>query len=102
MPSAHSASLAYTATAWTVYLLARRVSGPSRVLQGRLFLIGLHLSALLVAWSRVYMDHHTTKQVIFGYMGGTIFALLWLLPCTGVGQEAVESGVADQRPVLRI
>jgi dolichyldiphosphatase len=78
MPSAHSASLAYTATAWTL-LLVRDNAGLYQSLSRQTeLLLGLHFCALLVAYSRAFLGHHTRAQVIVGYLGGTIFALCWL------------------------
>jgi dolichyldiphosphatase len=38
--------------------------------------------ATLVAWSRIYLNYHTPKQVLVGYMAGAVSAVVWFLATT--------------------
>jgi membrane-associated phospholipid phosphatase len=79
MPSAHSASLAYTATAWTILLVRDNAELSQSLSRQTSVLLGLHSCALIVAYSRAFLGHHTPRQVVVGYIGGTIFALCWMI-----------------------
>lgn len=35
--------------------------------------------ALAVAWSRIYLAYHTTRQVIAGSIAGSLFAVMWFV-----------------------
>jgi len=46
-------------------------------------------SIVAMAYSRVYLHYHTTKQVMAGIAAGTIFAILWF----GITETARKSGI---------
>lgn len=90
MPSSHAQFVAYFSVSLTLFLLFRHT--PSKkptplhqplTLPMRLLLSVLAIcSATAVAWSRIYLNYHTGKQVTVGCAAGTMSAVLWFLATT--------------------
>lgn len=84
MPSSHAQFVTYFSVTLTLFLLLRHIpqkptplhtplSLPVRLLLSILALC----SAASVAWSRIYLNYHTEKQVLVGCAAGLVSALLW-------------------------
>jgi dolichyldiphosphatase len=90
MPSSHAQFVAYFAVSMTLFLLVRHRPSPHspRRNQGALSLaerilwsaVGLCM-ATAVVWSRVYLNYHTTRQVLAGCAAGTVCAVGWFIVC---------------------
>lgn len=101
MPSSHAQFVAFWSLSFALFLLVRhrpangpsstvtrprprdaRVGAPHRPwsLPERL-LVSLAAAALaaLVAWSRIYLGYHTSRQVLVGTAAGVLSALAWFL-----------------------
>ncbi|ATZ58750.1 hypothetical protein BCIN_16g04450 [Botrytis cinerea B05.10] len=108
MPSSHSQFVAFFSLSLTLFLLFRHVprkSTPSHTplsIIARIGLSGLVLiSAGLVAWSRIYLNYHTPKQVIVGCLAGAGSATLWFLFTTAVRKSGLLAWALDL-PVTRL
>ncbi|KAI1342025.1 PAP2 superfamily protein [Xylariaceae sp. FL0016] len=87
MPSSHAQFVSYFAVSMVLFLLLRhrpphpgvrkRNHSPMTMLE-RLFwsIAGLGMAGA-VAWSRIYLNYHTEKQVMVGCAAGTISAVGW-------------------------
>ncbi|KAH7152399.1 hypothetical protein B0J13DRAFT_619960 [Dactylonectria estremocensis] len=90
MPSSHAQFVAFWCVSLALFLLVRH--RPPKVLPGRVdssvhqpwsFVERLAISAAGVAiagataWSRIYLNYHTTKQVLVGCTAGVISAVGW-------------------------
>ncbi len=96
MPSSHAQFVAFFGLSMTFFLLFRHVPKTPSALYSPLSLwmrVGLSglvlIGAGLVAWSRIYLNYHTLKQVLVGYSAGTMFAILWFLLTTIVRQSGL-------------
>ncbi len=68
-------------------------------LVARVGLSGLALiCAGLVAWSRIYLNYHTPKQVVVGYVAGSVSAITWFAATTIVRQIGLVSWALEQYP----
>ncbi|QSZ37767.1 hypothetical protein DSL72_008866 [Monilinia vaccinii-corymbosi] len=86
MPSSHSQFMAFFALSVTLFLLVRHVpkrAAPSHTPLSMAARVGLSGVALihagLVAWSRIYLNYHTPRQVIVGCAAGAGSAISWFL-----------------------
>jgi len=89
MPSSHAQFVTFFAVSMALFLLVRhRPPGPGvrrrnhtpMTMMERAFLSTLGLiGALTVAWSRVYLNYHTEKQVLVGCTAGTVIAVTWFI-----------------------
>ena len=85
MPSSHSQFVGFFALSVTLFLLVRHVPDPSRnhspasFDQRVKFSVVVVLGAAAVAISRVYLTYHTPEQVLVGFFGGMVFAVVWFL-----------------------
>lgn len=97
MPSSHAQFVAYFAVSMALFLLVRhrpphpgvrrRNHTPMSMLERTLWsLLGLAMAAA-VAWSRVYLNYHTTRQVFMGSAAGTISAVGWVVITSIVRQS---------------
>lgn len=83
MPSSHAQFVTFFSVSLTLFLLFRHVPLPSAshtpaTLPQRILLsICALLGAAAVVASRVYLNYHTTKQVLVGCAAGTTIALGW-------------------------
>lgn len=89
MPSSHAQFVAYFAVSIALFLLARhrpprphvrrRNHTPMSMLERSLWsLLGLAVAAA-VAWSRVYLNYHTPRQVLVGSVAGAVSAVGWFV-----------------------
>lgn len=88
MPSSHSQFVAFFSISLSLFLLLRHVPSrattysPSSFLERSLLSIVACLCAAAVVVSRVYLNYHTTKQVMVGCVAGTFSALAWFAVTT--------------------
>lgn len=105
MPSSHAQFVSFFSVTLMLFLLFRHVPHPTDTHTpftfGGRFLLSLAalFSAAGVAVSRIYLNYHTTKQVIVGCIAGGIFALFWfafttILRRTGWIDWALETWVS--------
>ncbi|KAI0011153.1 PAP2-domain-containing protein [Xylariaceae sp. FL0662B] len=89
MPSSHAQFVAYFAVSIALFLLLRhrppspgvrkRNHTPMTMLERAFWsLIALAMAAA-VAWSRIYLNYHTEKQVLVGCAAGTVSAVGWFI-----------------------
>lgn len=111
MPSSHAQFVAFFSTSLTLFLIFRHVpkpASPSHIplsLVSRIGLSGLALlSAFLVAWSRIYLNYHTTNQILAGLLAGALTAIAWFLFVMIIRQRGILNWALDQYPsrLLRI
>ncbi|KAI6086940.1 PAP2-domain-containing protein [Hypoxylon rubiginosum] len=92
MPSSHAQFVAYFAVSMALFLLLRhqpphphvrrRNHTPMSLLERAGWsALGLAMAAA-VAWSRVYLNYHTEKQVLVGAAAGTVSAVGWFVITT--------------------
>lgn len=92
MPSSHAQFLGFWAATVVLFVWGRRRRGAggegSEVLKLQMRFRGLvdggiSLAAVgsvvVMAWSRVYLHYHTTKQVVVGSAAGVGFAVVWFV-----------------------
>ena len=86
MPSSHAQFVTFFSLSLSLFLLFRHVpkaptsSHTPFSMISRLGLSGLAVaSAGLVAWSRIYLNYHTPKQVLVGCLAGAISAVVWFV-----------------------
>ncbi|KAG4028143.1 hypothetical protein MFRU_024g01130 [Monilinia fructicola] len=108
MPSSHSQFVAFFSISLTLFLLFRHVPKrptPSHTplsIAARVSLSALVLiNAGLVAWSRIYLNYHTPKQVIVGCAAGAGTAISWFLLTTVVRKSGLLAWILDL-PVTRL
>lgn len=87
MPSSHAQFVTFFAVSMTLFLLFRhQPPGPTHrksnhspmSLLERVFWSTAGLAgAFTVAWSRVYLNYHTEKQVLVGCTAGMVIAVAW-------------------------
>lgn len=84
MPSSHAQFMAFFSTSLTLFLIFRHFPKPPTPchtplsLLSRIILSALSLAnAGLVSWSRAYLNYHTTKQIVVGFLAGVLVAILW-------------------------
>lgn len=92
MPSSHAQFVAYFAVSLALFLLFRHRPPSPRVRRRNHTPMSLPERALwsavavavaaLVAWSRVYLNYHTEKQVLVGCAAGTVSAVGWFVVTT--------------------
>jgi dolichyldiphosphatase len=86
MPSSHAQFVAFFSASLALFLLFRHIPkapSPSHTPLSMLTRVGLSVLAVassgLVAWSRIYLNYHTPKQVLVGYLAGVVSAVGWFL-----------------------
>jgi dolichyldiphosphatase len=83
MPSSHAQFVAFFSVTLALFLLFRHVPHPTEThtpfsfVQRAVLSLCALAGAGLVAWSRIYLNYHTPKQVIVGCVAGAVFALVW-------------------------
>ncbi|KAH8652396.1 PAP2 superfamily protein [Xylariales sp. PMI_506] len=99
MPSSHAQFVAYFAVSLALFLLFRHrpvgegrrrrnhtpMSMAERVIWS---LLGLGMASA-VAWSRIYLNYHTEKQVLVGCAAGAVSAVGWFVITTVVRQAGL-------------
>ncbi|KAI1824733.1 phosphatidic acid phosphatase type 2/haloperoxidase [Xylaria intraflava] len=109
MPSSHAQFVMFFAVSMALFLLfrhqppgpdhRRRNHTPMTMLERAFFSVVGLLGALTVAWSRVYLNYHTEKQVLVGCTAGSVIAVAWftvtsILRRTGWVAWAVDTFIA--------
>ncbi|KAH6655109.1 phosphatidic acid phosphatase type 2/haloperoxidase [Truncatella angustata] len=93
MPSSHAQFVAYFSVSLTLFLIfrhkpayqAKKRNHTALTLLERLFWSAAGLTmAAAVAWSRIYLNYHTQKQVLIGSAAGTASAIAWFLVTVAV------------------
>ncbi|KAI1631417.1 PAP2 superfamily protein [Biscogniauxia mediterranea] len=89
MPSSHAQFVTYFAISMTLFLLLRhrppspgvrrRNHTPMTMLERAVWSVACLLMAAAVAWSRIYLNYHTEKQVIVGSIAGAVSAVAWFI-----------------------
>jgi dolichyldiphosphatase len=109
MPSSHAQFVAYFSISLTLFLILRHTPPkqpiPSHTPLNMVTRVGLSILAMacasLVAWSRIYLNYHTPKQVLVGYMAGAVSAVLWFLATAIIRRfEVLEWGL--DTPLARL
>lgn len=83
MPSSHAQFVSFFSVSLTLFLLFRHVPHPTEThtpfsfFQRFLLSIAALASAAGVAYSRIYLNYHTPKQVLVGCAAGALFAVVW-------------------------
>ncbi|CAM1508389.1 Fc.00g052370.m01.CDS01 [Cosmosporella sp. VM-42] len=113
MPSSHAQFVAYWSVSLALFLLVRHC--PPKLLQGRAessvhrpwsmlerFAVSLAAGviAAATAWSRVYLNYHTPKQVLLGVAAGVISAVGWFV-ITSILRQTGLLGWALDHPISR-
>ncbi|KAI0024501.1 PAP2 superfamily protein [Xylariomycetidae sp. FL0641] len=97
MPSSHAQFVAYFSVSMALFLIlrhrplspgVRRRNHSPMTMPERVFwsVAGLGMAAA-VAWSRVYLNYHTEKQVLVGSLAGTVSAVGWFVVTTILRQS---------------
>jgi dolichyldiphosphatase len=85
MPSSHAQFACFFSISLTLFLLLRHQPHPTHThtplsFLERLFVSLLALaSAAAVAWSRIYLNYHTPRQVLVGCAAGVSIAIVWFI-----------------------
>lgn len=114
MPSSHAQFVAFWSVSVALFLLVRHT--PPTVLSPKAAVNTTHrpwsvaeraavsavgaLVAGLTAWSRVYLNYHTTRQVLAGAGVGAVTAVVWF-GATGVLRRTGWLGWALENPLVR-
>jgi len=76
-PSSHSQSIFFFATYGAIFLFSQSQCSPLFPQLREVLCCALGILAVLVSTSRVYLEYHTTSQVLAGAIIGAAAALLW-------------------------
>lgn len=85
MPSSHAQFVTFFSLSLSLFLILRHAPNPSTTHTPISFIERVLLSILacfgaaLVAYSRVYLNYHTPRQVLVGCAAGAVFAVFWFL-----------------------
>ncbi|PNP48291.1 hypothetical protein TGAM01_v200629 [Trichoderma gamsii] len=92
MPSSHAQFVAFWSLSLALFLLVRHkplsAQGKAKIWEGGrpwtlIERLAVSLAGVVVAaataWSRIYLNYHTTKQVAAGVTAGFVFALVWFV-----------------------
>ncbi|KAH8587483.1 dolichyl pyrophosphate phosphatase [Bisporella sp. PMI_857] len=108
MPSSHAQFVSFFSVSLSLFLLFRHVpkkSTKSHTPLGLSARVGLSflgiLGAATVAWSRIYLEYHTVKQVAVGYLAGSTIAVGWFVITAAVRQAGLLNWALEQ-PLLRL
>ncbi|KAI1138836.1 PAP2-domain-containing protein [Hypoxylon sp. FL0543] len=110
MPSSHAQFVAYFAVSLALFLLLRhqppspgvrkRNHTPMSLVERAMWsVVGLAMAAA-VAWSRVYLNYHTERQVLVGCAAGTVSAVGWFVITTIVRRSGWLAWALDT-PIAR-
>ncbi|KAI1079349.1 PAP2 superfamily protein [Whalleya microplaca] len=110
MPSSHAQFVAYFSVSIALFLLLRhrppspgvrkRNHTPMSLLERAFWSLVALAMAAAVAWSRVYLNYHTVKQVLVGCAAGTVSALGWFIITSVVRQSGLLAW-AMEHPIAR-
>lgn len=108
MPSSHAQFVAFFSLSLTLFLLFRHIpkeksSSHTPLSIGARVLLSMAVlgNAGLVAWSRIYLNYHTPKQVGVGLLAGTITAVGWFIVTSVIRQLGLLEWALDL-PVVRL
>jgi len=108
MPSSHAQFVSFFSLSLTLFLLFRHVPKrptPSHTPLSMVLRVGLSGLALacagLVAWSRIYLNYHTPKQVLVGCLAGSVSAVGWFFITTVIRRVGLLAWLLDQ-PAVRL
>lgn len=87
MPSSHAQFVAFWCVSLALFLLVRHRPSASRSARRQQWSLAQRLGVSIVAavlaaataWSRIYLNYHTTKQVVVGSVAGVVVALAWFV-----------------------
>lgn len=91
MPSSHAQFAAFFAVSITLFLLLRHKPHapgassthiPTSLLERVALSLLVIAGAVAVAGSRIYLNYHTSKQVLVGCIAGTVIAIGWFIVTT--------------------
>ncbi|KAI1853657.1 hypothetical protein JX265_004011 [Neoarthrinium moseri] len=109
MPSSHSQFVAYFAVSLALFLIfrhqpvyqGRRRNHTPMTMAERAFwsVVGVCMAGA-VAWSRIYLNYHTEKQVVVGCAAGTVSAIAWFILTAAVRQSGWLAWAIDH-PIAR-
>jgi|SRR5579862_2370495 len=101
MPSSHAQFVAYFSFSLSLFLLLRHQPHPSTThtplsfsIRALVSLLAI-ASACLVAASRVYLNYHTPKQVLVGFVAGIAFAVVWFTFTSILRRSGVLHAILD-------
>ncbi|KAF7552572.1 hypothetical protein G7046_g7373 [Stylonectria norvegica] len=108
MPSSHAQFVAFWSVSLALFLLVRHSPRMGRLGADRpwtvLERLGISVAGMAVAaataWSRVYLDYHTPKQVLVGCAAGVVCAVGWFV-ITSVVRQTGLLGWALDTPIAR-
>lgn len=99
MPSSHAQFVAYFSVSLALFLLFRhrpvhpgrrhRNHTPMSLPERAVWSVLAVAVAAAVAWSRIYLNYHTEKQVVVGCAAGTVSALGWFAITTAVRRSGL-------------
>ncbi|TDZ31671.1 putative dolichyldiphosphatase [Colletotrichum spinosum] len=108
MPSSHAQFVAYWSVFLVLFLMVRHRPSPARLhhrpysLVERVTASGVALvTAAAVAWSRIYLNYHTEKQVLVGCLAGATTAVGWFIVTAAARQVGLLSW-GLQTPIARL
>lgn len=109
MPSSHAQFVAYFSISLMLFLIFRHIPPKfppaSHTPLNMLTRLGLSTLAIgcaaLVAWSRIYLNYHTPKQVLVGCAAGALSAVLWFIVTTMIRRTGLLAWTLDTS-VVRI
>lgn len=110
MPSSHAQFVFFWSVSLALFLLVRHqpttsrrkngASGGSRIVE-RLSITAVSLAlAAATAWSRIYLNYHTPKQVLVGSVTGALTAVAWFVFTAVLRRSGVLSWALDL-PIVR-
>lgn len=77
MPSSHSQFVAFFSIYLALFLLRRHVPHHGAFTERVVVSVLAGVAAATVSASRIYLNYHTPRQVLAGYLAGSVFAVLW-------------------------
>jgi dolichyldiphosphatase len=104
MPSSHAQFVSFFSVYFTLFLLLRHKPHPTEThtplpFHHRVLLsIAALGSAAAVAWSRIYLNYHTPKQVLVGISAGIVCAIFWFAVTTFLRRSGWLSWALDLSP----
>ncbi|KAI8658442.1 Dolichyldiphosphatase [Fusarium keratoplasticum] len=103
MPSSHAQFVAFWSVSLALFLLVRHRPRPAKdhrpwsVPERLAVSVAGAVIAAATAWSRVYLNYHTTWQVLVGYAAGVISAVGWFVIVAVARQMGLLSWALDTK-----
>ena len=109
MPSSHAQFVAYFSISLMLFLIFRhappKYPSASHTPLNMFSRVGLSIMAIgcaaMVAWSRIYLNYHTPKQVLVGWAAGALSAVLWFAVTAIIREIGLLAWILDT-PVARL